>query len=289
MANLTKVKAEGGSKATGRPKNFTDDEDVWLACAYAETSLDPVLGSGPKKQIFWSKVFSIFEDLRKDDGGVIQVGFERDVASIRNRWQRRIKPESMEYAAILNGFPKKSGESDELYSYRLGEEYKNKNKAPFRFVKAWEHLKVLPEFGYEVQAAEMPEVHQDDGEKEIEFGNEAQAAGVPEVHQDDGEKEIAVATARVTTPRPMGAKRALAQSQSAQKKSKSTAEVVKGLESKMEDVASAMRERTVLEYYHRMLEFYSRAGNQEKVEETIAKMETFVDEKFLLLTNSRQR
>ena len=74
--------------------------------------MDPVLGSGEKMGVFWSKVFCTFKSLRNDDGGVIQVGFERDVDSIRNRWQRRIKPESKEFAAILNGFPKKSGEND---------------------------------------------------------------------------------------------------------------------------------------------------------------------------------
>ena len=144
-------------------------------------------GSGPwfrsKKGVFWSKVFSTFVSLHNDDGGVIQVGFERDVDSIRNHWQRRIKPESKEFAAILNGFPKKSGENDECYFDHLVEEYKN--NVPFRFIKAWEYLKDLPDFGYEVQVA-----------------------GLPEVHQHDGEKDSAVATVRMTTPRPMGAKAA---------------------------------------------------------------------------------
>ena len=69
--------------------------------------MDPVLGSGQKKGVFWSKVFCTFKRIRNDDGGAIQVGFERDVDSIRNRWQRCIKAESKEFAAILNGFQKK--------------------------------------------------------------------------------------------------------------------------------------------------------------------------------------
>ena len=268
MAVLSKVKVEGENKAAPRPRNFTDDEDVWLARAYAKTSVDPVLGSGQKKGVFWSKVFSTFVSLRNDDGGVIQVGFERDMDSIRNRWQRRIKPESKEFAAILNGFPKKSGENDERYFDRLVEEYKNKNNVPFRFIKAWEYLKDLPDFGYEVQVA-----------------------GLPEVHQHDGEKDSAVATARMTTPRPMGAKaakRAQVQAQNSQKKSKAMAEVVKGMGSKVEEVAKAMREKSMLDHYHRMLEFYSRAGNQEKVEETIAKMDTFMGDKFLVVSGSEK-
>ena len=36
MAVLSKVKVEGGNKAASRPRNFTDDEDVWLACASAK-------------------------------------------------------------------------------------------------------------------------------------------------------------------------------------------------------------------------------------------------------------
>ena len=268
MAVLSKVKVEGENKAAPRPRNFTDDEDVWLARAYAKTSVDPVLGSGQKKGVFWSKVFSTFVSLCNDDGGVIQVGFERDMDSIRNRWQRRIKPESKEFAAILNGFPKKSGENDERYFDRLVEEYKNKNNVPFRFIKAWEYLKDLPDFGYEVQVA-----------------------GLPEVHQHDGEKDSAVARARMTTPRPMGAKaakRAQVQAQNSQKKSKAMAEAVKGMGSKVEEVAKAMREKSMLDHYHRMLEFYSHAGNQEKVEETIAKMDTFMGDKFLVVSGSEK-
>ena len=33
MAVLSKVKVDGGNKAASRPRNFADDEDVWLACA----------------------------------------------------------------------------------------------------------------------------------------------------------------------------------------------------------------------------------------------------------------
>ena len=137
----------------------------------------------------------------------------------------------------------------------LLEEYKNKNNVPFCFIKGWEYLKDLPDFGYEVQVA-----------------------GLPEGQQDDGEKDSAVAsTARMMTPRPMGAKaakRAQVQAQNSQKKSKAMAEGVKGMGSKVEDVAKAMREKSVLDCYHCMLELYSRAGNQEKVEDTIAKTAT---------------
>ena len=122
--------------------------------------MDPVLGSGQKKGVFWSKVFCTFKSLRSDDGG--------------------------------------------------------------------EYLKDLPDFGYEVQVA-----------------------GLPEGHQDDGEKDSAVAsTARMTTPRPMGAKaakRAQVQTQNSQKKSKAMAKAVKGMGSKVEDVAKAMREKSVLD------------------------------------------
>ena len=66
------------------------------------------------------------------------------------------------------------------------------------------------------------------------------------------------------------------------------AEVVKGMGSKVEEVAKAMREKSMLDHYHRMLEFYSRAGNQEKVEETIAKMDTFMGDKFLVVSGSEK-
>ena len=232
--------------------------------------MDPVLGSGEKMGVFRAKVFCAFKSLRNDDGGVIQVGFERDVDSIRNRWQRRIKPESKEFAAILNGFPKKKWRERRALLRPLLEEYKNKNNVSFCFIKRWEYLKDLPDFGYEVQVA-----------------------GLPEGQQDDGEKDSAVAsTARMTTPRPMGAKaakRAHVQAQNSQKKSKAMAEGVKGMGSKVEDVAKAMREKSVLDRYHCMLELYSRAGNQEKVEETIAKMDTFMgDKKFLVDSESEK-
>ena len=51
----------------------------------------------------------------------------------------------------LERVSKKSGENDKRYFDRLVEEYKNKNNVPFRFIKAWEYLKDLPDFGYEVQ------------------------------------------------------------------------------------------------------------------------------------------
>ena len=132
-----------------------------------------------------------------------------------------------------------------------------------------EYLKDLPDFGYEVQVE-----------------------GLPEGHQDDGEKDSAVAsTARMTTPRPMGAKaakRAQVQAQNSQKKSKAMAKAVKGMGSKVEDVAKAMREKSVLDRYHCMLELYPRAGNQEKVEKTIAKMDTFMGDKFLVDSESEK-
>ena len=115
----------------------------------------------------------------------------------------------------------------------LLEEYKNKNNVSFCFIKSWEYLKDLLDFGYEVQVA-----------------------GLPEGQQDDGEKDSAVAsTARMTTPRPMGAKaakRAQVQAQNSQKKSKAMAKAVKGMGSKVEDVAKAMREKSVLDRYHCM-------------------------------------
>ena len=168
----------------------------------------------------------------------------------------------------LERVSKKSGENDERYFDHLVEEYKNKNNVPFHFIKAWEYLKDLLDFSYEVQVA-----------------------GLPEVHQDDGEKDSAVTTVRMTTPCPMGAKaakRAQVQAQNSQKKSKEMAEVVKGMGSKVEDVAKAMREKSVLDHYHCMLELYSHAGNQEKVEDTIAKMDTFMGDKFLVVSGSEK-
>ena len=52
--------------------------------------------------------------------------------------------------------------------------------------------------------------------------------------------------------------------------------------SKVEDVAKAMREKSVLDHFHCMLEFDSPAGSQEKVEETIPKMDTIMGDKFLV-------
>ena len=173
------------------------------------------------------------------------------------------------FAAILIGFPKKKWRERRALLRPLLEEYKNKNNVPFHFIKGWEYLKDLPDFGYEVQVA-----------------------GLPEGHQDDGEKDSAVAsTARMTTPRPMvakAAKRAQVQAQNSQKKSKAMAKAVKGMGSKVEDVAKAMREKSVLDRYHCMLELYPRAGNQEKVEETIAKMDTFMGDKFLVDSESEK-
>ena len=115
--------------------------------------------------------------------------------------------------------------------------------------------------------------------------------GLPERHQDDREKDSAVTTARMMTPCPMGAKaakRAQVQAQNSQKKSKAKAEGVKGMGSKVEDVAKAMREKSVLDRYHCMLELYSHADNQEKAQETIAKMDTFMGDKFLVDSESEK-
>ena len=84
------------------------------------------------------------------------------------------------------------------------------------------------------------------------------------------------------------AKRAQVQAQNSQKKSKAMAEGAMGMGSKVDDVAKAMREKSVLDRYHCMLELYSRAGNQEKVEETIAKMDTFIGDKFLVDSESEK-
>ena len=57
MAVLSKVKVEGEIKAAPHPRNFTDDEDVWLARAYAKTLVDPVLGSGQRRESSGRKFF----------------------------------------------------------------------------------------------------------------------------------------------------------------------------------------------------------------------------------------
>jgi hypothetical protein len=56
MSTDTKINNDEDRKLPCRPKNFTEEEDMFLSCAYAKISLDPIKET-TKNPTFPGKMF----------------------------------------------------------------------------------------------------------------------------------------------------------------------------------------------------------------------------------------
>lgn len=127
-------------------KNFTTKEDVLLTRAYVTCTLDPMKGCDQTADLFWGKVFETFQTLVHSELEVIPVE-ERNSASLRSRFQKRIQKESKKWIAIQKNTPKASGDSsDESHMKIVSEKYWEKYGKPFPFEGCLEYLFKLPKF-----------------------------------------------------------------------------------------------------------------------------------------------
>ena len=98
-----------------RTKNFTPIEDVLLCRAYVNISQDPIKGNDQKIGVLWENIYTKFIELKKDEGET-EVGHQRDITSIMNRFKRHISKDVQLFNGMLGRIrsKKESGSTPEL-------------------------------------------------------------------------------------------------------------------------------------------------------------------------------
>ena len=263
MPKQKKVKLEPSSVLGKRPKNFTTEEDVFLARAYAKATLDPIFGNDQKSSTFWAKVHENFRIIETNECEVEQVGLKRDAKSLQNRFKRHIQADTQKFVAIKNAHPKESGENDERHFNRLLEEYRYKEGKPFRFAKCWEYLEVIPMFNLATNK----------GEEDENFTSDDKDGG-------DDASATAAKTAVLTLDRPIGSKQAKKRAkleQIVEKNKEATAQAIREVGQNVKECAKAMDLKVRMEYFQQMLQRYDRLGDTHNATLTLQKMQVLME------------
>jgi hypothetical protein len=146
----SKVKLEVAelSPRKGRPPNFTEEEDTVLAKAYVSTSLNPIMGTDQKQEVFWGAVFDRFVELYKTDVEVqdLDVLQKRTWRSLDQRYKKHLQPDVTKWVSVTRNNPIPSGCDEETWLEQLREEFRVKYSRPFKFFDAFLHLRQLPKF-----------------------------------------------------------------------------------------------------------------------------------------------
>ena len=124
----SKTKAPGVKQEkfpTDPPRQFTKEEDGFLARAFVSMTVDPIHGTDQQGKVFWRNVKKRFYAIY-DKEAEVQVLGRRDDVSFRNRWQRNIHKDvqvwNVHYRKAKT--PLKSGWKEEDYLNEACEQYR---------------------------------------------------------------------------------------------------------------------------------------------------------------------
>jgi hypothetical protein len=170
-------------KEKQRKKNFSMEEDVLLARAFAKTSLDKVKGADQKADDFWQAVFDAFLALQAKETGSKEVIEKRTRDLIRQRFQKILQPNITKFLAIKNTTKMGSGQSPDSFKEQLLEAFREKHGRPFTFYNCLEHLEDLPKFAKLKDPSEVAQMkmEEDSGVKTV----------VPDAARPEGAKKTA--------------------------------------------------------------------------------------------------
>ena len=144
---VVEVKKEA---AATRAANFTPEEDVALAKAYASCTDNPLCGVEQKGSQFFGQVAEKFFVLMCQSD-TLQIGegvVKRSAASLKNRWSKHIQPEMNKFLPYLRKLEsdKPSGTPKDQLILLAAEEYRYYEGSMFRFIQCVDILLQLPKF-----------------------------------------------------------------------------------------------------------------------------------------------
>ena len=104
-----------------RPPNFSAEEDVILARCFVSASLNPIVGSEKKQEVFWSDVRDSFmllymSEVEVQDPAVLS---GRTWKSLEQRFKRKTQPDVMKYISIQRNNKIVSGQDVESWNESL--------------------------------------------------------------------------------------------------------------------------------------------------------------------------
>jgi len=145
-----KAKAVSSEKnGSGKPPNYSEDEDFLISCAYTNVSVDPIKGVGQKADTFWTRVhekFLILSQKHFSDNALDMP--MRTKESIEQRWKKRIS----KCVQLWNKFYRqlksvnRSGWNEDKYIEEAGNLYLSEVGEPFKYAKCVPVLHKLPKF-----------------------------------------------------------------------------------------------------------------------------------------------
>lgn len=150
VANATvkkenKEAQEKMKKTKGR--NFTREDDIYLAKAYINATCDSANGAHQSGTVFWKKVHVAYGNLWDDSGCDVYV--ERDAESLQNRFQKRLQGPTMKFNAIYLNLKKKniSGKTEEDLITDSHHIYKAQEEKTFTHEHFWRTIRdALPKY-----------------------------------------------------------------------------------------------------------------------------------------------
>lgn len=130
-------------------KNFTTEEDLFLAMCFVQVSQDPIKGCDQKAETFWAAVHEAFQNLCSTKGKDPQSGAAKNVLSVWNRFKRKIAKDVVAYNGILKTMDHLSGESDEDFIERAKQRFNERQGHKFKFSHCLDVLAAMPKFSLE--------------------------------------------------------------------------------------------------------------------------------------------
>ena len=145
-------------------KNFTDDENYLLAVAFRTISQDKIVGVEQSMAVLWGRVCQSFRDSCKEYFKSDRAAYTQAITwkphSLRNRFDRFMKPSVPNYNKAVKATGELSGESEEDHQERVLVEYMRIAKIAYdpakkeKFMKlvsylprVAEELNMMPQFG----------------------------------------------------------------------------------------------------------------------------------------------
>ena len=154
-------------------KNFTDEENYLIAVAYKKISEDPVVGCDQSVDVLWRRIGAEYKSLCQkhfkdvSELEVLKQAMDWKDTSLKNRFDRFIKPSVPNYNKAVKDTQVRSGESDDDHLERVLIRYLEITKQPFNPEKKKKHLKPVT---YLPRVAEvlnqMPQFGGDHGNKD---------------------------------------------------------------------------------------------------------------------------
>jgi len=88
MSKPLKIKSEDAHASQGCPRNFTTEEDIFLAPSYNKIATDAKMGNHQPLSVFWGRIKDSFEFFCKESMEVTQLGLQRTGQALKNRFDR---------------------------------------------------------------------------------------------------------------------------------------------------------------------------------------------------------